>query len=68
MQLKALYELCFPTVISSVFLQYPAHRLPSLLQKQANQTRRFMTSMTERKAFPDKGSFFAELSLNTNQA
>lgn len=63
MQLKALYELCFPTVIcSSVFLQYPAHCLCSLLKKQANQMRWFVTSMTERK-----DHFFAELSLSTNQ-
>lgn len=58
MQLKALYELCFPTVISSIFLLHPAHSLRSLLKKQANQMRWFTTSMTEQKAFPDKRSFF----------
>lgn len=58
MQLKALCELCFPTVISSVFLQCPAHSLRSLLKKQANQMRWFVTSMTERKAFPDRRLFF----------
>lgn len=58
MQLKALYELCFPTVISSIFLLHPAHSLRSLLKKQANQMRWFTTSVTEQKAFPDKRSFF----------
>lgn len=58
MQFKALYELCFPTVISSVFLRYPAHSLHSLLNNQANQGKWFMSSMTERKAFPEERSCF----------
>ena len=68
-QLKARYEICFPTVITSVFQRYTAHspQLPVCPSSTQTSQADLWTSVTDRKAFPDRRPFLAELSLNSNQ-